>query len=74
MPVKLPPEVALAHPRRAEIVRQVTASPGIHLAELARRLGCRISPIGHHVIVLERAGLLREAREGQNRKFWAVTE
>ncbi len=70
MTTRLSPEQAMSHPRRVEIVRQVTASPGISLGELARQMGIAKSPVDHHARILARAGLLVDQRGDGKRLFF----
>lgn len=72
MTIRLEPEQALQHPRRAEILRQVTANPGLHLSELARRLGCRTSPVGHHITVMKRSGLVDSRKVDGFLRFYPI--
>lgn len=71
MTVRLSPEEAVLHPRRAEILNHITVDPGLHIREIARRMGCPSpSPIEHHIRVLTRAGMLEAKWIGNKRGFF----
>lgn len=48
----------LQHPLRARVLQEIQASPGLHVQEVARRIGRSRRTIKHHVDVLVSAGLI----------------
>ncbi len=61
---RIAPSDLLSHPRRAAIWREVTADPGVHVRELARRVGGGWGIFRTHLRMLEAAGYVRTTREG----------
>lgn len=64
MVVALSREEALSHPRRSALHAVVCESPGMGLRALSSRVGIPVGTTRHHLNVLLRSGLLREARVG----------
>lgn len=59
------PRDAANHPRRKALMELVQANPGIHLREVARRMGWGAAAVHYHAKVLERAGHLVARRHGR---------
>lgn len=62
-------EEALDHPARRELLRLVTAKPGIHLRALVAALG-GFGRTAYHLARLEEFGFLTSRREGLHRRFY----
>jgi DNA-binding transcriptional ArsR family regulator len=58
---------ALAHPARRAIVRQLSGGP-LTVTEVAAPHRMSLAAVSKHLDVLERAGLVRRAREGRIRR------
>lgn len=57
---------------RARIRALVAAEPGIHVSELAQRLGISWHTVGYHLGVLARGGLLILEKRGRERRVFLV--
>lgn len=60
-------EEVLEHPQRRRLYDLARESPGIHLRELQRRLGCAWGPFSFHLGMLTQAGYLRCEKQGAYR-------
>lgn len=63
----------LDQPTRERIAKLVEAQPGITFSELQRALAMGAGTLTHHARMLERAGVLHSARDGQHRRFFLVS-
>jgi len=55
----------LRNPLRAALLVEVRSQPGILQSQLAVRLGCARATVRHHVVALQRAGLVRVVSQRQ---------
>jgi hypothetical protein len=62
---RLVPARLLDHPKRRRIVEVAVAEPGIHLKELARRVGGGWGMFRAHIATLRKAGILRTEHQGR---------
>lgn len=69
---KLRPSKVLEHEARRRMTDLARAEPGISVGELQRRLGLANGEIAHHLHVLERARILKSARDGQMRRVYPI--
>lgn len=60
-------EELLDHPQRRRLHDLVAASPGLHLREAHRQLGCAWGPFTFHLHMLVQGGYLRCDKHGRNR-------
>jgi predicted transcriptional regulator len=60
----------LGHPLRAKLLALVEAEPGIHLEAAQMQLGASAGTVAHHVRLLGKSGLLREARDGRFHRLY----
>ncbi len=58
-------------PLRERILDEVSSSPGIHLRELHRNLGCAMGALQYHVRQLEQQRLVTSVKSGNTRHFFA---
>ena len=61
---------ALADPTRRAILRAVTRRPAATINEIAEPFPVSLNAISKHVMVLERAGLLRREIKGREHHCW----
>lgn len=55
----------LEHPLRRRVVEAATAEPGLHVRELARRLGAHPKTLAYHLMLLRRGRHVQLVREGR---------
>ncbi|UCE09838.1 MAG: hypothetical protein JSW61_12830 [Candidatus Thorarchaeota archaeon] len=55
---------------RDRVADEIAASPGIHLRELHRALGCAMGALQYHLISLEREAEVISIRQGNTRHFF----
>lgn len=65
-------EKLLTHFVRGRIYQIIDDEPGIHLSELQRKAGVARGVCAYHLHALEKAGLIKTAREGMYLKFFAT--
>ncbi len=66
----MPEASELASTSRRAIVEYLRANPGAHLRQIARDLGMSLGTLRWHLGVLERRGLVRERRKGNQTEFY----
>lgn len=59
-----------AIPLREQILTEVTLTPGIHLRELHREIGCAMGALQYHLRILESEGLVVSLRHGNVRHLF----
>jgi DNA-binding IclR family transcriptional regulator len=64
MTVALPPDDVLLHPARAALHAAVSEAPGITFRALAKAVERPMGTVRHHLNMMIRSGVLREARVG----------
>jgi DNA-binding transcriptional ArsR family regulator len=55
-----------------ELLAELEDEPGLHLSELARRLGAAKATVKHHLDLLDERGEVRDERVGPLRRFFPV--
>jgi predicted transcriptional regulator len=65
-------EKLLTHFVRGRIYQVIETEPGIHLSELQRKAGVARGVCAYHLHALEKAGLIKTAREGMYLRFFAT--
>ncbi len=65
-------EKLLTHFVRGRIYQIIDDEPGIHLSELQRKAGVARGVCAYHLHALEKAGLIKTAREGMYLRFFAT--
>jgi predicted transcriptional regulator len=65
-------EKLLSHFVRGRIYQIIEYEPGIHLSELQRKAGAARGACAYHLHALEKAGLVRSAREGMYLRFFVT--
>ena len=65
-------EKLLTHFVRGRIYQIIEDEPGIHLSELQRKAGVARGVCAYHLHALEKAGLIKTAREGMYLRFFAT--
>lgn len=62
---RLQDDQLLDHPTRKRIHHAVGEDPGIHLRELARRVGIGVTTLRHHLLRLTKAGIVVSHKDGR---------
>ena len=62
----------LANPTRAALLAAIRDAPGVHGAELMRRVGCGNGALLYHLEVLRREGLVSRVPEGQAHRYYVA--
>ncbi len=65
-------EKLLTHFVRGRIYQIIEYEPGVHLSELQRKAGVARGVCAYHLHALEKAGLIKTAREGMYLRFYAT--
>jgi predicted transcriptional regulator len=65
-------EKLLTHFVRGRIYQIIEYEPGVHLSELQRKAGVARGVCAYHLHALEKAGLVKTAREGMYLRFYAT--
>lgn len=71
---KLSPQRVTGHPTRHDILELVRTNPAITTQEIRHALGLPWGTIVHHVLILERHGLLVAEQWGRNRDWFLAAE
>lgn len=62
----------LDHPRRAALLDAIREEPGVHGAQLAKRLGMGNGALLYHLAVLERERIVAPVQDGRARRYFAA--
>ena len=66
------PVAAVGHPTRASILLHLERVPGNHFNGIVQSIGKSVGEVRHHLNVLKREQWVREVRQGQRRRYYAV--
>lgn len=66
------PERIVGSPQRRRLLDLIRAEPGVSVGELKRRAGMSWGPFYHHILILQRAGLVAVRKAGRRTVFLAA--